>query len=131
MRCRSCGTEIADKALICYKCGTATTDAKYQPYVAPRRRPRTAVLVVAIVAALLVLLAWFLLHSSQNASSRLDRFGDRGDLYVAAAGFDFSGPAAAPPAPPLRPGAGVHAPEHQDRRLPGGLRLLPAIGALP
>ena len=36
MQCRSCGTEIADKALICYKCGAATTDAKYQP---PLGRP--------------------------------------------------------------------------------------------
>ena len=31
MQCRNCGAEIADKALICYKCGTATTEAKYQP----------------------------------------------------------------------------------------------------
>ena len=28
MQCRSCGAEIADKALICYKCGTATTEAE-------------------------------------------------------------------------------------------------------
>ncbi len=24
MQCRQCGTEIAEKAIICYKCGTAT-----------------------------------------------------------------------------------------------------------
>jgi hypothetical protein len=36
MQCRTCGTEIADKALICYKCGTATTEAKYQPRPAAR-----------------------------------------------------------------------------------------------
>jgi uncharacterized membrane protein YvbJ len=64
MQCRNCGTEIADKALICYRCGTATTEAKYQPYVAPRRRSRTTLIIVVLVAALLVLLAWFLLHSS-------------------------------------------------------------------
>ena len=29
--------EIADKALICYRCGTATTEAKYQPAPLPRR----------------------------------------------------------------------------------------------
>lgn len=28
MRCRFCDTEIADKALICYRCGKATTDPK-------------------------------------------------------------------------------------------------------
>ena len=26
MNCRNCGTEIADKAIVCYRCGTATTD---------------------------------------------------------------------------------------------------------
>jgi hypothetical protein len=62
MLCRNCGTEIADKALICYRCGTATTEAKYQPYVAPPRR--TSTIVIAVLAlALLVLLAYFLLNS--------------------------------------------------------------------
>jgi hypothetical protein len=37
MQCRSCGTEIADKALICFRCGAATTDPVRQPYVAPKR----------------------------------------------------------------------------------------------
>ena len=35
MRCRQCGTEIADKALICYRCGTATTEAKFKAPAAP------------------------------------------------------------------------------------------------
>jgi len=35
MKCRSCGAEIAANALICYKCGTATTEAKIK---APARR---------------------------------------------------------------------------------------------
>lgn len=37
MLCRSCGTEIADKALICFRCGAATSDPVRQPYVAKRR----------------------------------------------------------------------------------------------
>ena len=37
MQCRNCGTEIADKALICYRCGTATTEARYQPAPVGRR----------------------------------------------------------------------------------------------
>jgi len=37
MKCRSCGAEIAANALICYKCGTATTEAKIKP---PARRGR-------------------------------------------------------------------------------------------
>jgi len=35
MKCRSCGAEIAANALICYKCGTATTEPKIKP---PSRR---------------------------------------------------------------------------------------------
>lgn len=31
MKCRNCGAEIAANALICYKCGTATTEAKIKP----------------------------------------------------------------------------------------------------
>lgn len=34
MLCRSCGTEIADNALVCFRCGAATTDPVRQPYTA-------------------------------------------------------------------------------------------------
>jgi uncharacterized membrane protein YvbJ len=63
MQCRNCGTEIAEKALICYRCGTATTEAKYKPYEPAARRASTAFVFAALVA-LLVLLAFFLLHST-------------------------------------------------------------------
>ena len=61
MQCRSCGTEIADKALICYRCGTATTEAKYKPAPAGRRgRPGRSLLIAAIiVVAILVLLGLY------------------------------------------------------------------------
>ena len=36
MNCRNCGTEIADKALICFRCGAATTDPVRKPYVAKK-----------------------------------------------------------------------------------------------
>jgi hypothetical protein len=57
MICRQCGTEIADKALICYRCGTATTESKYKPYTAPRRSmlPSLLVLVLALVLVVLML----------------------------------------------------------------------------
>jgi hypothetical protein len=64
MQCRKCGTEIADKALICYRCGTATTEARHQPYVKPSRRGTSTLVYVTIAVALLVLLLWFLLHST-------------------------------------------------------------------
>jgi hypothetical protein len=31
MKCRSCGTEIAANALICYRCGTATAEPRIPP----------------------------------------------------------------------------------------------------
>ena len=60
MQCRNCGIEIADKALICYRCGTPTTDAKYKPVV-PQRSSSTASFVASVLAlALFVLLAVYL-----------------------------------------------------------------------
>ena len=40
MKCRSCGAEIAANALICYKCGTATTEPRIQPPSARQGRSR-------------------------------------------------------------------------------------------
>ena len=62
MQCRNCGAEIADKALICYRCGTATTEAKYQPAPLPGRSSRfrsRTLLVTVVIVALLVLLALY------------------------------------------------------------------------
>ena len=61
MQCRNCGTEIADKALICYRCGTAATEAKYQPAPLPGRSSssRTLVTAVVIVALLVLLVLYF------------------------------------------------------------------------
>ena len=61
MQCRNCGAEIADKALICYRCGTATTEAKYRPAASRRSRARRAPLAIAVILLLtLLLLAWYL-----------------------------------------------------------------------
>lgn len=53
MTCRNCGTEIAAKALICYRCGTATTERRITP---PSDRPRRGPLPL-IVALLAIVLA--------------------------------------------------------------------------
>lgn len=42
MKCRSCSAEIAANALICYKCGTATTAPRIQPPAARPRRSRVS-----------------------------------------------------------------------------------------
>jgi uncharacterized membrane protein len=51
--CRTCGTEIADKALICYRCGTATTEAKFKP-VAPRRSSSSLIFGVFVIVVLAI-----------------------------------------------------------------------------
>lgn len=56
MTCRNCGTEIADKAIVCYRCGTATTDPVRRPAAV---RPRSRLL-STVGLVLLVLLALFL-----------------------------------------------------------------------
>jgi hypothetical protein len=64
MICQYCGTEIADKALICYKCGNATTEPRIKPpsegplFDRPRRSRVPVVLIVLLV--LLLLLGWWL-----------------------------------------------------------------------
>jgi len=60
MQCRNCGAQIADKALICYRCGTATTEAKYQPAPLPRGRSRSGLVATVLALALLVALALFM-----------------------------------------------------------------------
>lgn len=53
MKCRNCGTEIADKALICYRCGEATSAPRVQPPPSPARRgPIPLVLVLLALVAL-------------------------------------------------------------------------------
>ena len=54
MKCRNCGTEIADKALICYRCGESTTIPRVQPPSPPAHRgpiPVVIAMLVIIVAA--------------------------------------------------------------------------------
>ena len=64
MICTSCGTEIADKALICYRCGDATTEPRVKPpaegslFDRPRRRRSPMTMVIAIVIVVLLAL-WY------------------------------------------------------------------------
>jgi branched-subunit amino acid transport protein len=68
MICRQCGTEIADKALICYRCGTATTEPRVRPPSARRQR--------SALPALLALLALVLagLFMGQAATGEAPRY---------------------------------------------------------
>lgn len=70
MQCRSCGTVIADKALICYKCGTATTEAKYQPAQLPTAASRSGLIPTVIALALLVAAALYIERVSSAGTSQ-------------------------------------------------------------
>jgi uncharacterized membrane protein YvbJ len=65
MICKTCGTEIADKALICYRCGNATTEPRIKPpadgplFDRPRRS-RMPVIAIVILIVLAILVAWYL-----------------------------------------------------------------------
>jgi len=67
MNCRQCGTEIADKALICYKCGAATTDPVYQP-AKSRPRSRMGLIVTFAGLVLLAIVAIVLARSSPSGT---------------------------------------------------------------
>jgi hypothetical protein len=56
MQCRNCGTEIADKAIVCFRCGVATTDPVRKP-VPIKPVGRGMPLVAAVVPLLLALAA--------------------------------------------------------------------------
>jgi hypothetical protein len=53
MLCRVCGTEIADKALICYRCGTSTFEPIRRERVPGGRRRSPLVTVIALIVIVL------------------------------------------------------------------------------
>jgi predicted nucleic acid-binding Zn ribbon protein len=65
MHCRYCGTEIAERALICFRCGRATTDPRVTPptdgsiFDRPRRRRGPMATAITILLLALIIL-WFL-----------------------------------------------------------------------
>jgi hypothetical protein len=80
MICKHCQTEIADKALICYRCGRSTTEPRIAPpsggSVFEHRRRSRRPLIIAVVILILValLLAWFLWPAAPRVGQlRFDR----------------------------------------------------------
>jgi uncharacterized membrane protein YvbJ len=75
MICKHCGTEIADKALICYKCGNATTEPRIKPpageSVLAHRRRRGSPLPVAIAIIVLILIAAFTVPLAPEGPPRI------------------------------------------------------------
>lgn len=54
MVCKACGAEIAERALICYKCGAATFEPVRRPVPVARLGSRTPWSALAAGAALLI-----------------------------------------------------------------------------
>jgi hypothetical protein len=67
MTCTQCGTEIADRALVCYRCGRATSESPARPVRAATPSNR-----IPVVAALLVL-ALGAVYMSQAAAGEAPR----------------------------------------------------------
>jgi hypothetical protein len=68
MICRACGTEIAEKALICYKCGAATTDPVVRPPSSAGPRSRVGLVVTFAALVLLAIVAAVLARSSPTGT---------------------------------------------------------------
>lgn len=64
MQCRQCGTEIAEKAIVCFRCGHGTTDPVRKAVVVKDRRSPVSSFVAVV---LLVLLALYMGYASQTA----------------------------------------------------------------
>ena len=69
MICRNCGTEIADKAIICYRCGAGTSDPVRRPAAV---RPRGSRLLPLVALVLMVLLGLYLGQAGRVAEVPLD-----------------------------------------------------------
>jgi len=63
MTCTHCGAQIADKALICYRCGNATTEPRSKPpddvslFERPRRS-RLPLVAIVVLILLAIIAAW-------------------------------------------------------------------------
>jgi hypothetical protein len=69
MTCRSCGAEIADKAIVCYRCGTPTADAASRPPV-PSARPR-AWIAAPVVLVIVALAVWLIPKTTPGSPERI------------------------------------------------------------
>ena len=71
MHCRHCGIEIAEKALICFKCGTATTEAVHKGPVRSATRWSPSALAPLILLDGVALVGVYLGLTSTSPTARL------------------------------------------------------------
>jgi hypothetical protein len=58
VKCRSCAADIADKAIVCYRCGTPTAVPAPPAGARGRRGRRMGWIVPLLVIVALAILAW-------------------------------------------------------------------------
>jgi hypothetical protein len=73
MQCRQCGTEIADEALICYRCGAATTEPTFAPPPDARVRSRASLVTLVITMLAFALLVGGMLYLNSTSPNGVPR----------------------------------------------------------
>ena len=68
MQCRNCGTEIADKAIVCFRCGAGTSDPVRQPAQIRPKKNRSPFFSFAVIALLLII-ALYMGQASRTAAN--------------------------------------------------------------
>jgi hypothetical protein len=68
VKCRSCGAEIAEKAIVCYRCGTPTADPA--PAEA-RRRSRPDVVLILVMVLVIAAGAWLIPMTRPGSLERI------------------------------------------------------------
>jgi hypothetical protein len=65
VKCRNCSAEIAEKAIVCYRCGTPTAELAEVPrHAPPPARGRFVLIIVLVLVALAVAVYVFLTSSA-------------------------------------------------------------------
>lgn len=71
MTCRACGATIAERAIVCYKCGTATMDGPAVPRTpVAGSRGRVFLVMLAFVAAVAALGVWLIPQTAEGHWTR-------------------------------------------------------------
>ncbi len=71
MICRNCGAEIADKALICYRCGEAASEPRITPPEYRKLRRRGPFPVIVAVLILIALAVWLIPMTPRDSWQRI------------------------------------------------------------
>ena len=73
MTCQQCGTDIADKAVICFRCGAATSERTREPVPAAHRSlTRRVWIPIGLAAVLILVVGFFMMQLSGDEPP--DRF---------------------------------------------------------